>query len=64
MQLPIDVLRAAVIGLLIEDGYEEARARALAEATDIGPITAKAMRRVASVALTLQAHGLMKDSVH
>lgn len=63
MQLPIDVLKAAAVGLLIEEGCSEQEAwRRVASVAD--PEFQRVARKVASVAMTLQAHGLMKDRIH
>lgn len=61
MQLPMDVLKAAIVGLLIEEGWGTDFAWAVTENVD-GPDFQRMARMVASVALTLHAHGLMRHA--
>ena len=64
INLPIEVLRAAVVGLLVEEGWEVEAAWRLTENVN-DPEFQRMVRKVASVALTLQSHGLLKEpSVH
>jgi hypothetical protein len=64
MELPLKVLKAATVGLLVEDGASADVAWAAVESGLNQPYVQKAVRRVASVAMTLQAHGLMKDNIN
>lgn len=67
MVIDKDVLRAAVIGLLIEEGHEhevilndwpEGQCKLLPDYVE------KAMRKVGSVALTFQAHGIIREATN
>lgn len=67
MMVDQNVLRAAAIGLLVEEGHKHDKI--VSEWPEgqwqlLPPYVEKAIRKVASVALTFQAHGVLKDNRH
>lgn len=68
MVLSTDVLTAAVLGLLVEEGHDFVIAKSDVERFGLGPhapqYITKAIRKVSSVALTFQAHGIMKETTN
>lgn len=65
IMLPQNILRACTVGVLIEEGVPSREAMGILEA-DYNLLTApeqvqRAIRKVASVFLTLERHGYLKE---
>lgn len=68
MMLAEDVLKAAVVGLLVEEGHDAEGVWVALDKFGVGPHAPNyiqhAIRKVASVALTFQAHGVMRETTN
>lgn len=65
MHLPFDILRAATVGLLICEGHDHKKIEAEIEQSGLDrhapDYVQEAVRKVASVALTFDAHGIIRN---